>query len=560
MRALAFATLGVVFGDIGTSPLYAFRESFHQNYGLAPSPANVLGVLSLICWALILVISVKYLVFVLRADNQGEGGILALTSLVAPPRRERATGTGRVLVLLGLFGASLLYGDGIITPAISVLSAVEGLQVATPVVQPFIVPITIAILIGLFAFQSRGTAGVARIFSPVTLVWFITIGGLGLAQVVRHPAVLAALNPTHAFAFFLRNGWAGFLVLGSVFLAVTGAEALYADMGHFGRRPIRVAWFALVLPALLLCYFGQGAVLIADPRHADLPFFYLAPEWALLPLVALATAATVIASQAVSSGAFSLTRQAVQLGYLPRVEIEHTSAAEIGQIYVPTVNWALMLACLALVLGFRSSSNLAAAYGVAVTTDMVFATLLFTAVAYRRWRWPSAAVAALAAGFLVVDLSFWGANLLKVPHGGWFPLVLAAGVFTLMTTWKTGRAVLRARLSAGMLSLDDTIAQFEHGRIPRVPGVAVFMYSDPEATPPALLHNLKHNRVLHERVVILSIINHNVPYVPKRERAETRALSNGFFRMLLNYGFKEDPNVPRDNKFGETDDLKNRSL
>ena len=560
LRVLAFAALGVVFGDIGTSPLYAFRESFHQGYGLAVSPANVMGILSLVCWSLLLVISVKYLAFVLRADNQGEGGILALTSLVAPRRAERGTRAGRILVLLGLFGASLLYGDGIITPAISVLSAVEGLEVATPIFRPFIIPITIGILIGLFAFQSRGTAGVARVFSPVTLLWFLTIAALGLWQVILHPGVLAALNPLHAVSFFERNGRAGFLVLGSVFLAVTGAEALYADMGHFGRRPIRVAWFVLVLPSLLLCYFGQAAVVIANPAHADQPFFHLAPAWGLLPLVALATAATIIASQAVISGAFSLTRQAVQLGYLPRVEIEHTSASEIGQIYVPTLNWVLMFACLALVVGFGTSSHLAAAYGVAVTTDMVFATLLFTAVAYRRWHWPAAAVLAMAAGFLAMDLSFWSANLVKVPHGGWFPLVLAATVFTLMTTWKTGRELLRSRLSPGQLSLADTIAQLEHSRVPRVPGIAVFMYSDPEATPPALLHNLKHNRILHERVVVLSIINHDVPYIGRKDRVQTRTLTNGFYRITLHYGFMEDPNVPRDIKWGETDDLKFKSL
>jgi len=550
----------VVFGDIGTSPLYAFRESFHQNYGLTPTPANVLGVLSLICWSLVLVISVKYLAFVLRADNQGEGGILALTSLVSPTRSDGRTRRGPILVLLGLFGASLLYGDGIITPAISVLSAVEGLDLATPVVRPFILPTTIGILVALFAFQRRGTAGVARVFSPVTLLWFLTIALLGLVQIVRHPAVLAAVNPAHAVAFFGRNGLAGFLVLGSVFLVVTGGEALYADMGHFGRQPIRLAWFVLVLPALLLNYFGQGALIIANPSELEQPFFHLAPEWALLPLVALATSATIIASQAVISGAFSLTRQAVQLGYLPRVEIEHTSAQEIGQIYVPTLNWALMLACIALVVGFGSSSSLAAAYGVAVTTDMVFATLLFTAVAYRRWHWPAPLVLALAVGFLAMDLSFWSANLVKVPHGGWFPLLLAAGVFTMMTTWKTGRATLRERLRVGALTLTDTIEQFEHSRIPRVPGVAVFMYSDPEATPPALLHNVKHNRVLHERVVVLSIINEDVPFVPKKERVETQVLSHGFYRILLHYGYMEDPNVPRDIRFGETDELKFKSL
>ena len=557
---LGLGALGIVFGDIGTSPLYAFRESFHSGYGLAPTPANVQGILSLIFWALILVISVKYLVFVLRADNQGEGGIMALTSLVTPVGADRPRGTRRTLVLLGLFGASLLYGDGIITPAISVLSAVEGLEVATPLFEPYIVPITVLILIGLFLIQSRGTGGVGRVFGPVTLLWFTVLAILGIRQIVSHPDVLLAVNPWYAVTFFARNGLAGFLVLGSVFLVVTGGEALYADMGHFGRRPIRLAWFAIVLPALLLNYFGQGALIISDPTAIDHTFFRLAPAWATLPLVGIATAAAVIASQAVISGAFSLTRQAVQLGYLPRTEVEHTSAAEIGQIYIPGVNWALMVACIALVVGFGSSSNLAAAYGVAVTTDMVFATLLFGAVARSRWGWSKLQVGLLMAGFLVMDLAFWGANIVKLPHGGWFPLVLAAGVFTLMTTWKRGRVILRERLSQGRVPIDDFIANIVRGSVVRVPGTAVFMYSDPEATPPALMHNLKHNRVLHEHVVLLSVLTAAVPHVDKKQRAELQPLGSGFYRVRLHYGFMEDPNVPRDIKFAEGEGLRFRSM
>lgn len=560
LAALSLGALGVVFGDIGTSPLYAFRESFHAHYGLELSTPNVLGVLSLIFWALVLVISIKYIVFVMRADNQGEGGILALTALVTPVgqpgRRVR-----RTLVLFGLFGASLLYGDGIITPAISVLSAVEGLEVATPLFAPYVIPITLVILVGLFSMQRRGTGAVARIFGPVTLAWFLTLAVLGVIQIVRHPDVLRALSPAYGAAFFLRNGVPGFLVLGSVFLVVTGGEALYADMGHFGRRPIRLAWFALVLPALLLNYFGQGALIIAEPAAIAQPFFHLAPAWATLPLVLLATAATVIASQAIISGAFSLTRQAVQLGYLPRADIEHTSEQEIGQIYVPAANLALMLGCIALVLGFRTSSNLAAAYGVAVTTDMVFATLLFAAVAHVRWGWSWWRAGALAAAFLVVDLAFWGASIIKVARGGWFPLLLAAAIFVVMTTWKTGRERLRERMRRERPPLQDTIEQVARsGSITRVRGTAVFMNSDPEATPPALLHNLKHNKVLHERVVVLSVVTRDVPRVDKKGRVETRALSHGFYRMLLYYGFMEDPNVPRDIRFGEMDDLKFRAL
>ncbi|HVH11967.1 MAG TPA: potassium transporter Kup [Longimicrobium sp.] len=541
---LALTALGVVYGDIGTSPLYAIRESLGEHYGLAPVPGNVLGVLSLIFWALIIVISIKYLSFVMRADNRGEGGMIALTALVAPTRKTRPGGRRAMLVLAGLFGASLLYGDSMITPAISVLSAVEGLKVATPVLEPYVLPITIAILVLLFAVQSRGTAGIGRVFGPVTLLWFVTLGVLGLGQIILSPEVLAAVNPLHAVWFFANNGWAGFLVLGSVFLAVTGGEALYADMGHFGARPIRFTWFTVVLPCLLLNYFGQGALILRDPAAIEHPFFHMAPSWALYPLVALSTVATVIASQAVISGAFSLTRQAVQLGYLPRLHIEHTSARQIGQIYIPSVNWLLMLACIGLVLGFGDSSSLAAAYGVAVTTDMVFTTILFAFVARSRFGWARWQVGLLTAGFLVVDLGFWGANIVKIPHGGWFPLVIAAGVFTCMTTWKTGRQILAQRMQARTLPVKLLVKDLQQNKYTRVPGTAVYMYGNPEGTPPALLHNLMHNKVLHERVVLLAVQTQEIPYVDEAERIEVDELGHGLFRVLLRYGFTEDPDIP----------------
>ena len=541
--ALSLAALGVVYGDIGTSPIYAMRESFGEHYGLAPTPANVLGVLSLIFWALIVVISIKYLMFVMRADNRGEGGMIALTALVAPPREARR-GRRWGLVMTGLFGAALLYGDSMITPAISVLSAVEGLQVATPLFEPYVIPITVVILVGLFSVQSRGTASVGRVFGPITLTWFLTLGVLGASQLVQRPGVLAALNPLHGAEFFVRNGWHGFLVLGSVFLVVTGGEALYADMGHFGRRPIRLTWFTIVLPALLLNYFGQGALILNNPAAVEHPFFLMAPQWALYPLVALTTVATVIASQAVISGAFSLTRQAVQLGYLPRLQIEHTSAKEIGQIYIPAINWALMVACIGLVLGFRSSSSLAAAYGVAVTTDMVFTTILFSVVARRLWGWSIPLLLVMAGGFLAVDLAFWGANIVKIPHGGWFPLVIAGVVFVLFTTWKSGREILGKRLREASLPLDLFLPDMSRNPPVRVPGTAVFMSSTSDGVPTALLHNLKHNKVLHEQVVFLRVATEEIPVVDREDRVSVETLGNGFFKVVARYGFTEDPDVP----------------
>ena len=543
---LTLGALGVVYGDIGTSPLYAFRESFHAEHGLAVVPENVLGILSLIFWSLILIISIKYLAFVLRADNRGEGGILALTALISPARGPSRHSYRYRLILFGIFGTALLYGDGIITPAISVLSAVEGLQVATPFFAPYIVPITIVILVGIFLIQRNGTARVGKIFGPTTLVWFIVLALLGIRWIIQAPSVLAAVNPLYGVNFFVQNGWDGFLVLGSVFLVVTGGEALYADMGHFGKQPIRLAWFVIVLPALLLNYFGQGALLLVHPDAVENPFYRMAPDWALYPVVLIATLATVIASQALITGAFSLTMQAVQLGYLPRVAIDHTSAAERGQIYIPGINWILMVACIALVITFGSSSNLAAAYGVAVTTTMVVTTLLLFTVQREHWGWPLWGSLAFTAFFAVIEFAFWGANLVKIADGGWLPLVLGALIFTLMTTWKRGRSILQQRLGTGAMPFAQFAEKMRTDRVIHVPGTAVFMYSDPEVTPPALLQNVKHNKVLHEKVILLSVVTKEIPHMASDERINVEQLENGFARVTLHYGFMETPNVPRD--------------
>ncbi|MEJ2205959.1 MAG: potassium transporter Kup [Gemmatimonadota bacterium] len=543
LRTLSLAALGVVFGDIGTSPIYALRESFHQSHGVQVSIANTLGILSLIFWSLIIVISIKYLALVMQADNEGEGGIIALTALVMP-RRGPVTGRRHLLVLTGLFGAALLYGDSMITPAISVLSAIEGLEVVTPVLSPYVLPVTVGILVALFAFQRRGTARVGSLFGPVTLVWFLVLAVLGISQIVRHPGVLVALNPYHGLTFFARNGLSGLLVLGSVFLVVTGGEALYADMGHFGTRPIRLTWGLVVLPALVINYFGQGALIIAEPATVEQPFFEMAPSWSLPLVVAIATAATVIASQAVISGAFSLTRQAVQLGYLPRLTIDHTSDRQIGQIYIPAANWALMLACIGLVLGFRTSGRLAAAYGVAVTTDMVFTTLLFAVVARLRFKWSLRVVIPLTAALLLGDLAFWGANLPKIPHGGWFPLLVAGTMFTVMTTWKLGRARLVENFHRRSVSIPDLVSSLKAHPPNRVPGTAIFLTSDPQGAPRALLHNLKHNKVLHERVLFLTVETLDVPYATARRRVVTEDLGMGFYRVEASFGFAESPSVP----------------
>ncbi len=541
---LALLALGVVYGDIGTSPLYALRECFHGPYAVETSRGNVLGVLSLILWSLILVISVKYLVFVLRADNRGEGGVLALTALLGQSSLRRGK-RWRVLLALGLFGAALLFGDGMITPAISVLSAVEGLEIATPVFAPYIIPVTIVILVALFAVQRRGTAAIGVLFGPVTVVWFLTLAALGVAAMARQPLVLAAANPLHAAQFFAHNGMAGYAVLGLVFLSVTGGEALYADMGHFGARPIRVAWYTLVLPSLMLNYFGQGAYLLDHPDPAANTFYALAPRWALLPLVVLATMATVIASQAVISGVFSIAMQAVQLGYLPRLRITHTSARLFGQIYIAPVNWTLLLATIGLVIGFRSSSGLAAAYGVAITLDMVITTVLLTSVMLWVWRWPPAAAVALGTFFLAIDLAFFGANIGKVPGGGWFPLAVGAAVFTLITTWKRGRQLLAERIRTHLLPLEMFVRDIAAHPPVRVPGAAVFMTGNPEKAPLALAHNLKHNKTLHEKVVLLTILTEDVPYVPVSRRAEVEALDGGLQRVVARFGFMQEPHVPR---------------
>jgi KUP system potassium uptake protein len=544
MALLALGALGIVYGDIGTSPLYALRECFTGPHGITPTPDNVLGVLSLIFWSLIIVVSVKYLLFVMRADNRGEGGILALMALVMQRPRGQAHPARPVLIVLGLFGAALLYGDGVITPAISVLSAVEGLSVATPVFEPYIIPITLVILLGLFLVQRHGTAGIGSVFGPVMCLWFTTLAVLGVKEMLHNPAVFGALSPLHGARFFLHNGWHGFLVLGAVFLVVTGGEALYADMGHFGYRPIRLAWFSLVLPALMLNYLGQGALLLRDPSAARNPFYLLAPGWALYPLVALATVATVIASQALISGAFSLTRQAMQLGYCPRMEVVHTSAEEKGQIYLPGLNILLLVGVVVLVLGFRSSSALAAAYGIAVTATMTITTLLAYVVSRERWGAGRALAMPIAAAFLVVDLSFFGANAVKIADGGWVPLLMAVVIFTLLTTWKRGREILAGKLRAASMSLSDLLESFgEHGPM-RVPGTAIFMTGNPEGTPPALLHNLKHNKVLHEQVVLLTIASEDVPHVPPEERVEVEPLQQGFVRVVARYGFMENPNIP----------------
>ncbi len=557
LLALSFAALGVVYGDIGTSPLYAIRECFGEHHALVVTADNILGVLSLIFWALLLVVSLKYLVFILRADNRGEGGILALAALVTPVRAS-AGEARRLLVILGLFGAALLYGDGMITPAISVLSAVEGLKVATPVFQPYILPITVSILVVLFGFQSHGTGRVGKIFGPVTLVWFLVLAILGLRQIMYEPIVFRALNPLFGVRFFVENGRTGLLVLGSVFLVVTGGEALYADLGHFGARPIRLAWFTLVLPSLLLNYFGQGALMIRHPETGSHPFYHMAPGWALYPLVVLATIATVIASQAVISGAFSLTMQAVQLGYCPRLTIEHTSSQERGQIYLPLINWGLMAACIGLVLGFRSSGHLAAAYGVAVTTTMVITTVLFYYVATRLWHWPRWASLLLTGLFMAVDGAFFGANILKVASGGWYPLAIAVLVFTLMNTWKRGREILLRQLRTAPMEISAFLNQIPVSEVTRVPGTAVFMNSNPYGTPTALQHNLKHNKVLHQRNIILTVVTEEIPHVSLDERIGMEVIGPQVYRVNLRYGFMEEPDVPRDLSLLNLDDWRFR--
>jgi KUP system potassium uptake protein len=540
---LALGALGVVYGDIGTSPLYAMRECFSGPHGLVPEPLEVYGVLSLIFWSLVLVISIKYCAIVLRADNRGEGGILALLALIRPESRERPGRTSAFLVVAALLGAALLYGDGMITPAISVLSAVEGLAVTARPLARYVVPITLVILFALFSVQRHGTHRITRVFGPVILLWFLTIASLGLISIFHEPEILWAFDPRWAVRLFVHDGMAAALILGSVFLVVTGGEALYADMGHVGRFPIRLTWFAIVLPSLLLNYFGQGALLLRDRSAVENPFYLLAPEWLRAPLLVLALAAATIASQAVISGAFSLTRQAVQLGYLPRVEVRHTSAKEIGQIYIPEINIVLLLASMGLVLFFRKSGNLAGAYGIAVALTMMSTTMLIYFVMRRLWHWSLPVALGVAGTFMTIDLIFTASNFAKILHGGWFPLLVGVVGYTVMSTWRRGRELLAQRLEEASMKMQDLLQRLAKNPPQRVAGTAVFMTATASGVPSPLLQNLRHNRVLHERVVLLTMVFDEVPRVPVKERIELYLLEKRFYRVIAHYGFMEEPNV-----------------
>lgn len=554
LHTMALAALGVVFGDIGTSPLYTMKEVFSAgHHPLLLNPENVYGILSLITWALIMVVSVKYVAFIMLADNRGEGGIMALLALASRNTEGNKT-KQRNIMFLGILGACMFYADGMITPAISVLSAVEGLEVAEPHLHSYIVPITLVVLFILFWAQSKGTEVVGKFFGPVMLLWFGTLAVLGIINISHDLTILRALNPMYAAEFFMIHPKIAFISLGAVVLAVTGAEALYADMGHFGRFPIRLAWFGFVLPALLLNYFGQGALILLEPEAVKNPFYLLAPEWALFPLIGLATVATVIASQAVISGAFSVSRQALQLGYLPRMHIQHTSESTEGQVYMPRVNWGLMIAVMALVLGFGNSGDLAAAYGIAVTGDMVITTLLASVVFIEIWRWSKLKTYIVIAIFLIIDLAFFSANVLKIPDGGWVPLLIGIVIFTLMLTWKTGRTLVYKRLKADAMAIEPFIDAIGAHPPTRVPGTALFMTPNPEGVPHAMLHNLKHNKVLHQKVVILTVRFFDFPHANPDERVSVEALPFEFYRVVVRYGFKDEPDLPRDlalcNKYG----------
>jgi KUP system potassium uptake protein len=548
--ALAMGALGIVYGDIGTSPIYALREAFEHN-DLTVDKTNAYGVASLVFWALVVIISIKYLLLVMKADNKGEGGILALTALVLPKRDatdeirrdRRPRGVAAVVITLGVFGTALLYGDGLITPAISVLSAVEGFEVATTAFDDWVIPVSIAILVALFAVQKRGTAGIARVFGPIMVLWFAVIGVLGLRQILEHPGVIEAVIPTHAVEFFTHEPLKAFMALGSIFLVVTGGEALYADMGHFGRAPIQLSWYAWVFPGLLLNYFGQAALLVDDPEAIESPFYRLAPDWAITPLAILATMATVIASQALISGAFSLTAQAIQLDYIPRLAIRHTSHAHSGQIYVPLVNWLLMLGCVGLVLGFRSSSALASAYGIAVTATMAITTLLFYRVVRTRFGWSATKALLILIPLMFVDLAFFAANVPKIPHGGWFPLLVALALVIQMTTWRRGRDLVAARLRRAEIPIADMVARIERTGVMRVPGTAVYLFKDAFATPTALLINLEHQSVLHERVVLVSIHVSESSTVPARERLSIHDVGAGVIQVVVSHGFMEESDI-----------------
>lgn len=542
---LVLGAIGVVYGDIGTSPLYAIKECFHGAHGLQLTHSNVLGILSLVFWAITLIVSVKYLIFIMRADNRGEGGILSLMALALRSVADRPL-LKMGVTLAAIIGAALFYGDSVITPAISVLSAVEGLEVLAPGLHSYVIPIALGVLIALFVIQRRGTAKVGKLFGPVMVLWFSVLALLGLSQILEAPEVLAAINPLHAWDVLVHNDWRGFTVLGSVVLVLTGAEALYADMGHFGKTPIRQAWFAFVKPALLLNYFGQGALLLHSPEAVENPFFLLAPGWAVGPLIILATFAAVIASQAVISGAYSLSQQAVQLGFCPRLRVIHTSVKEKGQIYIPAINWALLATVLLLVVSFGSSTRLAAAYGIAVTGTMIVSTLLAWLVLVNRSRKRYLVIGSIMVGSaFIADIAFFGANLLKVLDGGWFPLLLGVVIFTLLTTWKRGRQILMQRLQTDAMPFDLFVDGIGDDYPIRVPGTAVFLTSSAEGVPHALLHNLKHNKVLHERVILLTVQTVDVPYVADSERIEIFDLSKNFFRMRVKYGFKDEPDVPQ---------------
>lgn len=544
LPGLSLAALGVVFGDIGTSPVYTFRECFNPEHGVALVPENVLGVLSLIVWALILVVAIKYVLLIMRADNQGEGGILALLALgqeaVRSPRGRN------LLVLLAIAGAALFYGDSMITPAISVLSAIEGIGVGTPALNRFVLPITVAVLLGLFLVQNRGTEKIGYIFGPVMLAWFAVIGLDGLIHIAEVPRVLMALNPAHAVRVFIASPLRGFIVLGAVSLAITGGEALYADMGHFGRMPIRLAWFGLVLPTLVLNYFGQGALLLGDKTAIENPFFRMVPGWGLIPLVLLSTAATVIASQAVISGSFSLSRQAMQLGLLPQLDVFQTSTQARGQIYIPQINWLLLVAVLALVLGFGSSSALASAYGFAVTGTMTLTTVLIGAVMHGVWRWRWPTIAAVLAPIMTVDLALFSSNSLKIPTGGWFPLAIGLVMLTIMTTWRTGRRLVLARIESESMPFADFLAGCEEAPEARVSGTAVFLTTHTQHVPPTLLQNLKHNKILHRTVLLVRVATDNIPRVEGPDRIKAQELGHGFWQIDAHFGFAQTPNVPRE--------------
>ncbi len=543
LSALTIGAIGIVFGDIGTSPLYAMRESFAPRYGIPITETSVMGILSVMFWAMAALVAVKYLVFMMRADNKGEGGILALTALAQ--RCFRSSSRARWLVVaLGTFGASMFYGDAIITPAMTVLSAVEGLKVLTPKLEQFVMPISIGILVALFAIQKHGTSTIARFFGPTMVLWFCVLAILGAIHIIAHPGILKALNPWYSWQFFIEYKVAAWLTLGAVVLCVTGGEALYADMGHFGKRPIRYGWFCLVWPTLLINYLGQGALVLADPTAIENPFFRMAPTWMLIPLIILATAAAIIASQAVISGAFSLTKQAIQLGYLPRFGIHYTSDKEMGQIYVPFVNWGLLIGIIVLVVIFKNSDNLAAAYGIAVMLTMTIDTLLLFVVMTRIWRWHPLFALVLIGGIFANDMMFLSASMVKIAEGGWFPLVIGAVMFTIMSTWYRGRQIVRKVTNESAMPLKLFVDSISMNPPHKVEGTGIFMTTNPDGVPNALLHNLKHNKVLHDRVVILSVITEDIPYVPDEDYVWIEDMKHGFWKVTGHYGFKEQPDIP----------------